>query len=184
AIRGVGDGNNHAGGCGDGEAHKILAVRPAGVFRARVGLDVETGEASDAAEQEQERDEVAGAHEMLAEKRERTAYEVNAPGEGEDGGREAESDGVGEGIHFAAEIADGVRHAGDAAVETVEYDRCADHFRRYFKVNVSAKTTGLRGDGSFKGFQDSHEPEEDISRSEHGGKGIGRAIGAPVRGTG
>ena len=65
-----------------------------------------------------------------------------APGEGQDGWSETEGNYVGKGVHFAAEIAGGVRHTRDPAVQAIQENRDPDTLRRDFEMPVGTKFPG------------------------------------------
>ncbi len=59
---------------------------------------------------------------------------MESPDEGQQAGRHAEGDDVGQRIQFLAEIAGGIGHARDAAVERVEGNGEQDGDRRPVKM--------------------------------------------------
>ena len=69
-------------------------------------------------------------------------HKHDAPDVCQDRGRDAETDDVGERIEFAAEFAGRVRHARDAAIETVEDHRESDRLRR--DLEILLRKRGLR----------------------------------------
>ena len=91
---------------------------------------------------------------------------MHAPGVGQNGGSDAEGDDVGERIHFAAEIADGVRHAGDAAVQPVQHHGGADRLGRHFEVRIGAELSAGREQRAFDGAKNGDESEKDIAGGE------------------
>ena len=109
--------------------------------------------------------------------------ELHAPGERQHRRRDAEADHVGERIHFAAEIADGVGHARDAAVQAIQEDgdadgilaavsKCSDAPRRVVPPASIAPS---------KELQDRDVAEENVARGEQRRQGVGRAPRAAVR---
>ena len=76
-------------------------------------------------------DEATQRHDLIVQPGSQAGIdELNAPGERQHGGSDAEADHVGERIHFTAEIAGGVGHARDAAVQAVEQNSQADGYWR------------------------------------------------------
>src|SRR2546423_725032 len=93
-----------AGGGGKGRPAEILPVGPPGIFGNGVLLYIEASQAGSAAHQEQKRDEVAGIRKLCPDGiRQRRLDELNAPGEGQNGGSQSEADDVGQRVHLAPE---------------------------------------------------------------------------------
>lgn len=186
-IKGVDDGGDHAGGGGDGETDEVFAIRAAGIFGNRVKGNIEAGQTGCAAEEEEKSDEVGPALELDSHveiREDGPIDELDAPGEGEDAGGDAEADDVGEGVELAAEIGDGVGHAGDAAVESVDEDGDANIDSGEFEM---ARGTGdVEGEihGAEEGFHDGEEAQQEVAGGEESGEGVGGAAGTPVRGVG
>ena len=129
-----------ASGGGNGHADKILAAGPAGIARLGVVADVEARQARGAAEQEKKADEGAGLHQVLTQLRvDRIGQEMEAPDKGQQAGRHAKGDHVGERVEFPAEVAGGVGHAGDAAVERVEGNGEEDGDGRPVEVHMARR---------------------------------------------
>ena len=66
-----------------------------------------------------------------------------APAEREHGRGNSESDDISEGVQLDAKVAGGFRHAGDAAVQTVEYVSNADQDRCIIPVAPERRDYGL-----------------------------------------
>ena len=114
-------GGDHPGPRGNRQADEVLAVGPTGILRHRILLYVEARQPRRSAQQKQKRNEIPELNDVLANGRvEGGVEELNAPGESQHGGRDAEADRVGKRIHLPSEVAGRVGHARDAAVQAVE----------------------------------------------------------------
>ncbi len=108
----------------------------------------------------------------------------DAPGEREHGGSDAEGDDVGERIHLAAEIADGVGHAGDAAVQAIQHHGGADGLGGDFEMRIAAELSAGAEQRALDGANDGDESEKDIAGGEQRGQRVGGAPGTPRGRTG
>ena len=82
----------------------------------------------------------AGLHQMLSQLRiDGIGQEMETPDEGQQAGRHAEGDHVGQRIEFPAEVAGGVGHARNAAVERIEGNGDQDGDRRPIKVQLARR---------------------------------------------
>lgn len=136
------DGEEGAGGQGDGEADEVC-----GGAAALGGEDVEAGESEDAAGGEGEGDEEAGEAEA-----------VEAPAIDEEGGGEAEGDGVGEAVELDAELALAFGGACDASIAAIEEHAQAE------EVDGADELLGAGGAGGddhgVEGGEDAGEGDE------------------------
>src|ERR1035438_9843952 len=123
-------GGDDARACGNGHTNKIFLARASGIGRLRAAGDVEAGQSTGSRHEESKTCNRAQLQDFQAEVRlDRGGQHVKTPHPREQGGSDTEGDDVGEGIKFFAEIALGVGHAGDAAVEAIEKHGKADCHR-------------------------------------------------------
>ncbi len=179
----VHDARDGARGCRDRQADEVFAIRPAGILRHGVLLNIEPRQPRRAAQQEQERKEVAGALEIFEDHRIGGLLdEQHSPHERERRGSEAERDHVSQRIHLAAEIAHCVGHARDAAVETVQENSPAKQGSGRLKMEARAGCSLGEPHRSIEHFEQRVESQENISRGEQRRQRVGRATGAALRG--
>ncbi len=81
-------------------------------------------------------------------------------------GRDAEGDDVGERIHFAAKIADGVGHAGDAAVQSIQHHCGADGFGGHFEMRIGAELSAGAQQRAFQRANDRDESQKNVACGE------------------
>ena len=106
----------------------------------------------------------------------RAIDELHAPGEGQDGGRHAEADDVGQRIHFAAEIAGGVGHARDAPIQPVQKHRSADGFGGDLEMCGRVRRAPAAASmAPWKRAQDGEKAQKDIAGGEQRRQRIGGA---------
>ena len=113
--------------------------------------DVEARQARCPAEKEQKTDKGSGLQQVHVQLRiQRVGQKVKSPDEGQQAGRHAEGDHVGQRIQLPAEIAGGVGHARDAPVERVEGNGEKDRDRRPVQMALRVAADGVNGLGDGK----------------------------------
>ena len=112
-------------------------------------------------------DESSGLDQVLVQLRvDGVGQEMKAPDDGQQAGRDAEGDDVGQRIELLAEVAGGVGHAGDAAVERVEGDGEEDGDGRPVKMGVRVAVAAERGNG----LGDGEVAGADVARGKERGQ--------------
>lgn len=135
SVEQVNYGSDNPGRRRYGHAHEIFAVRLAGILGQRIVADVESRQASRSAQQKQETKKRAKFNQFLAKRWiHRDGQHGESPGKRQDAGGDAEGDDVRERIQFFTELAGGVRHASDTAIQGVEGYREADGERSVVEV--------------------------------------------------
>ena len=152
----------------------MLEVCPAGRLRAGIGLHVESCEPNRAAKQVKKRRHVARTSQLRLPLSGR-GHKENAPHKNKHGRSYTKRNHIGKRIQFAAEVAGGVRHARDAAVQTVKQDRKENCFGREREVAVEPHISGSRLQCSFESLQDGDKAKKDIRASEESRQGVGSA---------
>ena len=118
---------NHAGGRGNGHAHKVFSSRTSRILGQQVGADIKARQAAGAAEQKKKAEECAPLHHVLpAHGIHGRGQHLETPGEGQEAGSDAEGNHVRQRIELFAEVAGGFGHARDAAIDGVKGDGKAD----------------------------------------------------------
>src|SRR5215470_17739530 len=113
--------SDHRSACRNRHADKVFASRTSRILGLRILADVESRQSACAGNNEEERYNCAGLDDLLAQIRLPEFWKLMAsPHPGEDRRCNSKGDYVGERIQLASEVAGGVRHARDAAVESVE----------------------------------------------------------------
>ena len=103
-------------------------------------------------------------------------HKLDAPGERQHGRGDAEGDHVGKRIHFAAEIADRICHARDAAIQPIQNHRDADGYGRDFEMRIAAEVVRPLPTKRLQWIaDDSDEAEKNIASGEQSGQRIGGA---------
>jgi len=103
------------------------------------------------AEKKQETDKGSGLQQMHVQLRiQRVGQKVKSPDEGQQAGRHAESDDVGQRVQFPAEIAGGVGHARNAPIERVEGNGEKDRDRSPVQMPLRVAADGVNGLGDGK----------------------------------
>ncbi len=108
---------------------------------------------------------------------------MNAPGIGENGRGKAEADHVGERIHLAAEIAGGVGHARDAAIEAIEKNGGPNSLRGYAEMIVGAGHARGNQQRPAKCTQNGDVSQEDVARGKERWQRIGGAARTTLGGS-
>ena len=148
AVAKVDGGGQQARGRGNRHADKILASGRPGLRGCGIVADVEARQPRCSAEQKQETDEGSGLHQVHVQLRiHRVGQKMESPDEGQQAGRHAEGDDVGQRIQLLAEIAGGVGHARNAPVERIEGNGEQNGDRGPVKMRLR-----IAGDGAAYGF--------------------------------
>jgi hypothetical protein len=101
--------------------------------------------------------------------------ELHAPHKGENGRRDAEADHVCQRIEFAAELAGGVGHAGDAAIESVEDEGEADGLGGNIEIGGSLAGVRREDQRALDGAQNAEIAKEDVGGGEERRQRVGGA---------
>jgi len=146
-------------------------------------LDVETGQPGGAAGQEREGQQLSGALQVVQRESAHHAAagdEHHAPDVRENGRSDAEADDVCERIEFAPEFAGGIRHARDAAVQSVEDHGKPDRLGGNFEILLCQ--IGMCGEiqRALNRAHDRQVTEKDIARREQGRQRVGGARRWPL----
>jgi hypothetical protein len=143
------------------------------VFGLRVLLDIEASQTRGATDEKEKSQKLAGALKLIEG---RIAYgssdKLHAPRVSQNGGGNAETDDVGEGIQFAAEVAGGIRHARNAAVETIQNGGESDAKRG--KLEALGRRCRICGktDDALNGPDDRQITEKNVAGRKQRGEGV------------
>ena len=146
---------------------KYLRSGRPGLRGCGVVADVEARQPRDPADEKEETDEGPGVEQVLVQLRiHGIGQKMESPDERQQAGRHAEGDGVGQRIQLLAEVAAGVGHARDAAVERVEGNGENDGDGR--PVQVRVRVAGV-GEGRH-GLGDGKEAGGDVAHGKQRGQ--------------
>src|SRR5262249_44789808 len=110
----------------------------------------------------------------------RCIQKLDAPGEGQNCRREAEADHVGERIELTAEIARGIGHPRDSAIQAIGKYSYTDTFSGKLEMRLRAASTRTSQQGALNLLNYRNITKENLARREESRQGVGGSPWTPI----
>src|SRR6185312_16213792 len=136
-------GGYDPGACWNWHSHKIFPPGTAGIGWLGIHLDIEAGQSAGSGNQEDKGCDEPQLHKSRLQCCARKVSDpkpAKAPHECKNRGRNSECDDVSQGIKLAPEVAGGVSHAGDSAIQAISDHGDTDGF----SCDIEMPVIGLR----------------------------------------